>query len=430
MDDNTISKSQSQAPRDLPESRLQAPKGIWGWVKSKWFALMGHAFFEKWMSLFGVILALLGLFFSVAAACYKISISSGLNSPSITGDHNTVTIVNNINSTKGIEKMVSADKGIATITDVVEQCASPLKKPIPQLLNSSELDFLANNAFHAWKRMDFSNAVMNARCADKIIASHFPKDGSATDIYIESNVWLNARRVYPVLIDDAMSNKDFDAMSQMADILIASTPSYWAYPQAMKDIAKLRKAGGRLFFFSAEKVCELRKMPKRDLEQYLTFLTTRGYLAPYSLNLRYKDVAPVEWGEFFGLGHALPYLDTFRVKSKDKDGNVITSNELYGQWVGLGKYELIDVNVEAARAIGLSEAEAPQKPIRITGTITRGRPQAVLLAQYKRVQIPEPSSGILLLIGFGFLALCCRPSCRRLLPVSLFRAAGKHVSFP
>lgn len=404
MDDNTISKSQSPAPRDLRESRLQSPKGIWGWIKSKWSALMGHAFFEKWMSLLKFILAVV-VVFKAAEVCYKISISSGLNSPSITGDYNTVTIVNNIYSTKGIEKMVSADKGIATITDVVEQCASQLKKPIPQLLNSSELDFLANNAFHAWKRMDFSNAVMNARCADKIIASHFPKDGSATDIYIESNVWLNARRVYPVLIDDAMSNEDYDGMSHMADILIASTPSYWAYPQAMKDIANLRKTGGRLFFFSAEKVCELRKMPKRDLEQYLTFLTIRGYLAPYSLNYRTKDVEPVEWGEFFGIGHALPYLDSFRVRSEDKDGNVIASNELYGQWVGRGKYELIDVNAEAARAMGLSKSEIPRKPIRITGTITRERPLAVALAENKRMQVPEPSSGMLLLIGLATLVL-------------------------
>ena len=84
---------------------------------------------------------------------------------------------------------------------------------------------------------------------------------------------------------------------------------------------------------------------------------------------------------------------------------LIASNELYGQWIGLGKYELIDVNAEAARAIGLSESESPRKPIRITGTITRERPQAIALAENKRMQVPEPSSGILLLIGLAPLVL-------------------------
>ena len=113
----------------------------------------------------------------------------------------------------------------------------------------------------------------------------------------------------------------------------------------------------------------------------------------------------MEWGEFFGIGHALPYLDAFRVRSEDKDGHVIASNELYGQWVGLGKYELIDVNTEAARAMGLSESEIPRKPIRIIGTITRERPLAVALAENKRMQVPEPSSGMLLLIGLATLVL-------------------------
>lgn len=401
--------------RKNSSQNVQERHGSWTCILSGIVNIVGHHLFGNWMALATLVVSIAGIIIGI-----WLNKSSNTGSLSNSGDDNN-SILDNVSSSQSVEKMISAEKGAATITDVAERCAGQFEAQIPQLRNSSELDFLADNAFNAWKRMDFSNAVMNARCANKLMASHFPEDGSVINIYIESNVWLNVQRVYPVLIDDAMSNKDFDAMSHMADILIASTPSYWAYPQAMKDIANLRKKGDRLFFFSPERICELRKMPKRDLEQYLTFLTTRGYLAPYSLNLRYKDVDPVEWGEFFGLGHPLPYLDVFRVKSKDKDGNEITSNELYGQWVGLGRYELIDVNAEAARAIGLSESEVPQKPIRITGTITRGRPQAVLLAQYKRVQIPEPSSGILLLIGFGFLALCRRPSAAALPRLAVVR---------
>lgn len=367
-------------------------------IKAITLNIVGHRLFGNWVALATLAVTIAGSIIGVA--CSK---SSPGNSSS--SDGNNDKVLHGVNSAQDIEKIIIAVMGKTTVTDVVESCERLPTKPILHLLNSSELDFLADNAFHAWKRMDFSNAVMNARCADKLIASHFPKDGSATSIYIESNVWLNVHRFYPVLIDDAMSNADYDGMSEMADFLIASTPSYWAYPQAMKDIANLRKAGSRLFFFSPERVCELRKLPKHNLEQYLTLLTTRGYLAPYSINYRTKDVEPVEWGDFFDLGHALPYLDVFRVTTKGKDGNELTSNDLYGQWVGLGKYELIDVNAEAARAMGLLESEAPRKPIRISGTITRERPQAIMLAQGKRIQAPEPSSGMLLLIGLAALTL-------------------------
>lgn len=424
MNDDTTSNEQgSQEPRS------QESSGIWAWIKSKVAALMGHRFYDKWMSfstlIVTIVLGLVGVGAGVYTVCNNTSNSSGAYSPATTGDHNNVNtsttsgsnspaivgdqnkiiIFQGVSSTQDIEKFITSAMGKTTVTDVIETCANQSAKPIPQLLNSSELDFLAYNAFHAWKKMDFSNAVMNARCADKLIASYFPKDGSVTQIYIESNVWLNAHRVYSVLIDDAMSNADYERMSEMADLLIASSPAYWAYPQAMKDIANLRKNGGRLFFFSPERVCELRKMSKHDLEQYLTLLTTRGYLAPYSLNYRTKDAEPMEWGEFFGIGHALPYLDVFRARIKGKDGKVLTSNHLYGQWVGLGKYELIDVNAEAARAMGLPESEMLRNPIRISGTITRERPQAIILAGEKRMQAPEPSSGLLLIIGLVTLAL-------------------------
>ena len=364
---------------------------------------MGHRLFGNWVSLTTLAVTIAGLIIGVV--CSNSSLGNSSNS-----DGNNDKVLHGVNLAQDIEKTITAVMGKTTVTDVVESCESKPAKPIPQLLNSFELDFLAYNAFQAWKRMDFSNAVMNARCANKLIASYFPKDGSVTQIYIESNVWLNAHRIYPVLIDDAMSNEDYERMSEMADLLIASSPAYWAYPQAMKDIANLRKTGGRLFFFSPERVCKLRKMPKHDLEQYLTLLTSRGYLAPYSLNYRTKNAEPMEWGTFFGLGHALPYLDVFRTRTKEKDGEVFTSNHLYGQWVGLGKYELIDINTEAARAMGLSESEAPRKPIHVSGTIMRERPQAIKLAKNKRMQAPEPSSGMLLLIGLASLAL---RRCRR-----------------
>ncbi len=375
------------------QKKLQR-NGAW----SRILNVVGHRLFGNWMALATLVVTVVS--FIVGVAC-----SNSFSGSSSSSDDSNDKTLYGVNSVQDIETALTAAMRKTTVTDVVESCASRLVKPIPQLLNSSELDFLASNAFHAWKRMDFSNAVMNARCANKLITSHFPKDGTAAPIYIESNVWLNAHRIYPVLIDDAMSKADYDGMSKMADFLIASTPSYWAYPQAMKDIANLRKAGGRLFFFSPERVCELRKMPKRDLEQYLTLLTTRGYLAPYSLNYRTKDAESVEWGEFFGLGYTLPYLDVFRCRTKGKDGEEFTRNRLYGQWVGLGKYELIDINAEAARAMGIPESETPQKPIRISGSIKRERPHAIMLAQNKRVQAPEPSSGMLLLIGLSALAL-------------------------
>jgi len=410
----------------------QLPGGLWSWIKNHLAAIFGHRLCDNILKFVGILLSAAGLF-GLGAWYNKSSSSSGSNSPSISGDNNNVTILCNAHSAEEIAKAISISMGKASVTDVVASCERLAEKSIPQLLNTTQLDYLANTAFAAWKRMDFSNAVMNALCANSLIASHFPQDGSVTSIYIESNVWRNVQRICPILIDDAMSRADYDEMSHMADLLIASTPEYWAYPHAMKDIARLRKSGGRLFFFSSKRVRELRKMPKRHLEQYLALLTSRGYLAPYSLNYRCKDVDPVEWGEFFNLGHALPYLDAFHIRSKDAKGNEITSNELYGQWTGLGKYELIDVNAEAARAMGLSESQIPQKPIRIRGTITHGPPRAIALVRNRqeREKIPEPSSGMLVTIGLAVLALRRRkcPASRPPRPARGASRAGARTYF-
>ena len=359
---------------------------------------MGHHLFGNWVALATLVLTFIGVIIGVVQS------NSSPESLSIT-DVNSDKTLHGVSSTQDIEKMISDAMGKAIITNVVEVCANPSKKPMPRLLNSSELDYLADRAFRAWRQMDITNAVMLARSVNSLITSKLPTDEKEFDVYIESNVWMNVQRVYPILIDDAMSNGDYDGMARMADLLIASSPTYWAYPRAMKDIALLRKAGNRLLFFSPERVRELRKMPKHDLEQYLTTLAMRGYLAPYSLNYRSRDVESVEWGSFFGLDHQLHYLDTFRVTSTNEAGEVLTSNELQGQWVGLGKYELIDVNAEATRAMGLSESQTPRKPIRLTGTITRRRPQSVTTSGDERIKVPEPSSGMLLIIGLAAIAL-------------------------
>ena len=384
--------------RKSGSQKAQKKRGIWACVKDRTLDTVGHHLFGNWVALASLVLTFIGVIIGVVQR------NSSPENLSITGVNSDKTL-HGVSSTQDIEKMISDAMGKATITNVVEICANSTKKPMPKLLNSSELDYLADKAFHAWRQMDFTNAVMLARSGNSLITSMLPTDEKEFDVYIESNVWMNVQRVYPILIDDAMSNGDYDGMSRMADLLIASSPMYWAYPRAMKDIAQLRKAGGRLFFFSPKRVRELRKMPKRDLEQYLTTLAERGYLAPYSLNYRSKDVDPVEWGSFFGLDHQLHYLDTFRVISTNEAGEVLTSNELHGQWVGRGKYELIDVNAEAARAMGLSESQTPRKPIRLTGTITRIRPQSVITSGDELIKVPEPSSGMLLIIGLAAIAL-------------------------
>ena len=394
---------------DRPQT--QEKQGVWAWIKSRVIAIMEHRFFDKGVNVLGLVVAIIGIL-SIESSYTSKSETSGANSPSVSGYHNNVTstTINNtttikiVNSKEEAEEDLFRTMGKETV-DNEKSSVIETETPVLQLLNSSKLDFLADNAFNAWKRMDFSNAVMNAQCANELIIGKLPTDGRDYNIYIESNVWRNVQRIYPILIDDAMSNADYDGMLLMADALITSSPSYWAYPRVIKDIAILRKSGRRLFFFSPEKIRELRAMPKNDLEQYLTMLTTRGYLAPYFLNYQQQDVEPVEWGKFFDLGHPLRYLHAFRVRTKDANGNEITSNELYGQWVGLGKYELIDVNVEAARSMGLPESQIPHKPIQVTGMITKGRPSALTFTDDERMKVPEPSSGMLLIIGLAALAL-------------------------
>ena len=139
--------------------KAQASHDIWAWVKSKVSAIMEHRFYNKWLALLTLLSPIvLGLLsFEVS----NTSSSSVPNGPSISGDHNTATYNNNVyenvtilnlQSTKDIECTMSAEKGRSAISDVIEPSASLQKKPIPQLLNSSELDFLAANAFHAWSQ--------------------------------------------------------------------------------------------------------------------------------------------------------------------------------------------------------------------------------------------------------------------------------------
>lgn len=405
--------SKQHSETDRPQT--QKKQGVGAWIKPRIIAIMDHRYFDKIATIVGLLLTALGVF-SFVSWYTSTSKTSGANSPSVSGNHNNVsTTINNttinktviVNSREEAEEDLFRTMGRETVgadkSSIIES-----ETPVLHLLNSCHLDFLADNAFNAWKRMDFSNAVMNAQCANELIMGKLPADGRDYNIYIESNVWRNVQRIYPILIDDAMSNADYDGMLQMADVLITSSPSYWAYPRAIKDIALLRKSGCRLFFFSPEKIRELRTMPKKDLEQYLTILTTRGYLAPYFLNYQQQDVEPVEWGKFFDLGYPLPYLHAFRVRTKDTNGNEITSNELYGQWVGLGKYELIDVNTEAARSMGLSEPQVPIKPIRLTGAVTQKLLKSTdyIDNKYEYTRVPEPSSGVLLIIGITILSIC------------------------
>lgn len=399
--------------RENDRPKAQEAHGFWACAKSRIIAIMEHRYFDKIATIVGLVLTAVGGF-NLGSWHTSTSKTSGDNSPSVSGDHNNVstTTINNttinktviVNSKEEAEEDLFRTMGKETVDDK-KSSVIETETPVLQLMNSSKLDFLVDNAFNAWKRMDFSNAVMNAQCANELIIGKLPTDGRDYNIYIESNVWRNVQRIYPILIDDAMSNADYDGMLLMADALITSSPSYWAYPRAIKDIALLRKSGCRLFFFSPEKIRELRAMPKNELEQYLTMLTMRGYLAPYFLNYQQKNIEPVEWGKFFDLGHPLHYPHAFRVRTKDVNGNEITSNELYGQWVGFGKYELIDVNAEAARSMGLPESQIPHKPIQVTGMITKGRPSAQTFANDERMKVPEPSSGMLLIFGFATLAL-------------------------
>lgn len=317
--------------------------------------------------------------------------------------------------------------------------------------NPAGLDFLAGKAREAMRQRDYSNAVEFAVTANKMVEENLVEARKREQFDVEGAFLGNMERIYPILMENALAHGKFKEMAGIAEEFRALFTEFNPYAEAMLDIAHVRQEGRRLVFFSPERVRELHKIEKTKLKTYLSILAMYGYLQPVGLNYANKSIYPVEYGRMFGIGHALPYQEAFRIEIASTNQTEKFSNEISCQWCGLGKLEMISINDDASDAMGLPDCERVKLPIKLWGAVTSdartrrglGRPvetslkwtnslahadvkrayeviirdydgervegetsdESFEVAEGNRVKVPEPSCGLLIVIGLSCLSL-------------------------
>lgn len=389
---------------------------------------------------------------NVSGSHNAIGRGNAVGNHNVVGDGNTVTYgevfdydrLERIMQTqfKYVEKLV--DLKIANAQDVKVVNKQPLL-----VRNPAGLDLLARKAREALLKRDYTNAVEFANEAYKMIEEHLAVAKGREQFDVEGAFIGNMERVIPILMEEALASEKFDRMYELAAQFNHLFGEFNPYSQAMLTIAGVRREQRRLVFFSPERIRELKKLEKEKLTVYLHILASYGYIQPIALDLEKKSIRRTEYGRFFGLGHALPYQMAFRVRV---EGKGLNSNEIAGQWCGLGKSELIDINHDAHLAMGLTEDERMKLPIQLHGEFTGGARTAPFrghiietkfkwknsipllkqtnvysviftdwdgeervagetsdtsfdTAESRRNKVPEPSTGLLLLVGVAFVAL-------------------------
>lgn len=322
------------------------------------------------------------------------------------------------------------------------------EKPL-LLKNPDGLDFIARKAYDSLKHRDYSNAVSFAHASYSLIQGVLATAQGREQFQVEGQFIGNMERVFPVLIEEALANEQFDKMSEYASQYCALFEDFNPYAEALKEIAEIHKDGRRMVFLSPDKLRSLRKLDKNKVTAYLSILASFGYLSPNELDYSRKSIRPVDYCKHFGIAQRLPFMDAFRIQVDSKDGERVASNEVSGQWCGFGRIEFVDVNLEADLAMGIPVEERVKLPIHLNVAAngsTGGHPLPVKMLETRltwesklkdidltnaysviitdwngdnvvaettdteyntseRNRVPEPTTGMLLLIGCAALAL-------------------------
>lgn len=269
------------------------------------------------------------------------------------------------------------------------------------------MDDLVKGASADFMRCRFTNAFEKANAAWKL---HWDlmKEGQGRPLRFDTELIHGLLKIIPIMIDEAMSRNDFDAMELMANQYDMFCVEPDAYCKAIREIAQLKRAGGKLIFFSPAQLRELRDMKPDCLLRYLNTLAIKGFLQPVELDASCRGYHRISYEDFFGLRGELRYVKSWRLAAKDKDGKALMSDLVAGQWAGLGRIVNIDVGEAASIALGLPEdqrqtfplelkveyAECPWGPDPTGRILYRRREVKPKLTDYMREIIKEDSSEV------------------------------------
>ena len=329
------------------------------------------------------------------------------------------------------------------------------EKPL-LIKNPKGLDYLARAARESLANSEYSNAVELAQAAYSLINAELKPALSRERFHVEGAFIGNMERVYPVLIEEALAKSDFKLMGRYTDEYCSLFQDFNPFAEALRTISDTRHEGRKLVFFSPEELRFLRTLSNEKLIRYLSILSHYGYLQPITPDYATKTATEVDYSKLFGLDCALPYLGSFYIRACSTNGARAVSNKISPLWGGFGRTEFVDNQLEVSLALGLQEKDRVTLPIELKGessnsgkhifsTLTvetkltwekskdssiEANYYEVILKDYEgetllcqtnntsydtsqMCKVPEPSTGILLLIGISILTL--RRRCKNLL---------------
>lgn len=227
-----------------------------------------------------------------------------------------------------------------------------------------KLDRMIRSAASDYRRMRFTNALHTARQAWDSY-EELLKEANGKSMRFDVELTAGMVKILPILIDGALADGNYDEMERLAiqydEFCIGTT----VYARAMRDIARLKREGGQLMFFSPAQLRELWKLDKDRLREYLNTLAIKGFLLPVELDASRKGYHSISYESYFGLPGSIRYVKSVQGFATDEKGNRIVSNRVVGQWAGMGRYVLIDVGEAAAAAMGLPEDDRVRYPLAV-----------------------------------------------------------------
>lgn len=254
------------------------------------------------------------------------------------------------------------------------------------------LDQLIRSAESDYRRMRFTNALQTAREVwDRY--EGLLKEANGKSMRFDVELTAGMVKILPILIDGALADGDYDEMERLAiqydEFCIGTT----VYARAMRDIARLKREGGQLMFFSPAQLRELWKFDKDRLREYLNTLAIKGFLLPVELDASRKGYHAISYEGYFGLRGSIRYVKSVQGFGTDEKGKRLVSNQVAGQWAGMGRHILVDVGEAAAVAMGLPEEDRVRYPLAVevaySATPWCGL-EPVGQVRIRRVECPRP----------------------------------------
>lgn len=354
----------------------------------------------------------------------------------VRGDNNRIT-VNGLLDAKEVAKALKNELKEEGSYSVGES-ASTSETKVDELPPVFGLFTIGQKALEAVVSNNLERAVEFASIgydmATNAIAPYMGKE-----IVIRSGFANDYFNVAYIVAQNEMCSGNYESAKIVCDRLSGLfgdyTPPFFV---AFRMAAALRAKGKRQIFPTDATVKKLEKMkgnPER-LSAVIEYLIRWGYLSVRRPDLEKRQMVGFPIFESLGLRpHEFKEgesLMEFRASCKARTGETLHSHAISMQWVGFNSFEGFDMTDEEADALGIPAAERSEPPILASIVNAVYNPNAKdpkrnlgihlscsinpkymgphsidpdTLEDSNAVKIPEPTSGVLAMLGFAILLL-------------------------